>query len=163
MNSDLDCVRSSLVSYLTKTANCLEAYTKFEYSKLFIKPPAGTRKRDVSIPTNVQTQDYLYTKTGHKIIATIKNIGSVDAAEVVQLYLSFPLIEGIYFPRWQLRGFKKVALKADENKTITFDLRRKDISYWNTTAQMWIQVTGGITVKVAPSSRQKGLEDSMRV
>jgi beta-glucosidase len=100
----------------------------------------------------------LYT-TRRYVSATITNTGRVAGAEIAQLYLSFPTVPGIDFPPFQLRGFKKVFLKPGESKTVTFKLREKDISYWNTARQMWESVMESkIKVRVAGSSRAKGIE-----
>lgn len=118
--------------------------------------------RDTASATD-QTQSSLYAHTGHVISLKITNTGTVNAAEVAQLYLSFPQLPGVDFPPWQLRGFKKVFLKAGESKTVTFTLRQKDISYWNVRAQVWTPVEGGIKVKVAGSSRGKGIQRTLNV
>jgi len=66
------------------------------------------------------------------------------------------------FPPRQLRGFQKVFLKPGESKTVTFKLRQKDISYWNTALQHWQTLREDkITVRVAGSSRAKGIERVM--
>jgi beta-glucosidase len=39
-----------------------------------------------------------------------------------------------------LRGFEEVELEPGETKTVTFNLTRRDVSNWNTTAQNW-QIT----------------------
>jgi beta-glucosidase len=109
-----------------------------------------------------QTQASLYAKSGPTISATVKNTGSVAGAEVAQLYLSFPQLGLVDFPPWQLRGFKKVMLKPGESKTVTFDLRRKDMSYWDIGRQAWVLVDGNIRARVATSSRAKGVEGSLQ-
>jgi beta-glucosidase len=67
------------------------------------------------------------------------------------------------FPPWQLRGFKKVFLKPGESKTVTFELRRKDVSYWDVGRQEWVVVNGEIAVRIAGSSRAEGVESSFSV
>jgi beta-glucosidase len=67
------------------------------------------------------------------------------------------------FPPWQLRGFKKVMLKPGESKTVTFELRRKDVSFWNAGKQEWVVVDGQIKVRVAGSSRADGVKGSFTV
>ena len=93
------------------------------------------------------------------VSATITNTGKIAGAEVAQLYLSFPTVSGVDFPPFQLRGFKKVFLKPGESKTVTFELRQKDISYWHTARQIWEPLEESkIKVRVAGSSRAKGIE-----
>ena len=69
----------------------------------------------------------------YKVTATVSNTGSVAAATVPQLYLSLPQIAGeATTPFKVLRGFEKVFLEAGESATVTFDLMRRDVSYWDT-------------------------------
>jgi beta-glucosidase len=86
----------------------------------------------------------------------------VPGAEVAQLYLTFPTIQGIDFPPKQLRGFDKVLLRPGETKIVKFELRVKDLSYWHTASQSWRVVDGKIGVKVAGGSRAKGVESVLR-
>jgi beta-glucosidase len=105
----------------------------------------------------------LYESTGHLITVRIQNSGDVDGAEVAQLYLSFPTVQGVDFPPWQLRGFKKVFLKAGEIKKVRFNLRIKDVSFWNVTAQQWTVAKGDFNVRVATSSRAEGLQHQLTI
>jgi beta-glucosidase len=57
---------------------------------------------------------------------SVKNIGSRDGDEVVQLYLSFPPVAGA--PIRALRGFERVHLKAGESKQVSFTLHPRDLS-----------------------------------
>ncbi|KAF2029955.1 glycoside hydrolase family 3 protein [Setomelanomma holmii] len=73
------------------------------------------------------------------IVATassaITNTGSLAGAEVAQLYVEFPA--AAEEPVRQLRGFAKVDLQPGETKTAAFELRRRDLSVWDTGAQEW--------------------------
>lgn len=51
----------------------------------------------------------------------VTNTGSVDADEVVQLYMRDPLAS-IARPKRELRGFKRVHIPAGESRTVTFTL-----------------------------------------
>lgn len=106
---------------------------------------------------------------------TVKNTGKVPGAEVVQLYLEFPqngptgmkfhgaasvficyllTYISIEFPKNQLRGFRKVFLQAGASVSVTFDLTRRDLSYWDVVAQNWAIPRGGFGVNVGTSSRR---------
>lgn len=52
---------------------------------------------------------------------TLTNTGRVDGAEVVQLYAR-DVVSSVVRPVKELKGFKKVFLKAGESKTVTFKL-----------------------------------------
>ena len=49
----------------------------------------------------------------------MKNVGKVDGTEIVQLYVS-PKSETTTLNKIQLEGFKRVELRAGEEKTVTF-------------------------------------------
>lgn len=54
-----------------------------------------------------------------KVVVDVTNIGARDGDEVVQLYVSRP---GADAPLRSLKGFQRVALKAGQSRTLTFDL-----------------------------------------
>lgn len=84
--------------------------------------------------------------------ASISNSGALDGAEVAQLYLSFP--DEAEQPGRVLRGFEKVLVPAGAQAAeVTFDLRRRDVSFWDVTAQQWAIASGTYTVSVGSSSR----------
>jgi beta-glucosidase len=82
---------------------------------------------------------------------TIRNTGSVAGAEVPQLYISYP--KSARQPLRQLRGFEKVEIKKGEKSDVKFELRRRDISYWDVKAQKWAVAPGTYKVYVGASSR----------
>ena len=61
---------------------------------------------------------------------TLKNTGSVDGAEVAQLYVSKR--DGqVFRPAKELKGFQKVFLKSGESKKVTIKLDDKAFRYFN--------------------------------
>ncbi|MEP6584227.1 MAG: glycoside hydrolase family 3 N-terminal domain-containing protein, partial [Ginsengibacter sp.] len=89
------------------------SYTSFEYSNL-------TVSKKIFSPGETAT-----------INVTVKNSGSRDGKEVVQLFVS-DLIASLTPDVKRLRGFEKIELKAGESKTITFKLNLKDLAFINT-------------------------------
>ncbi|KAH7166445.1 beta2 tomatinase [Dactylonectria macrodidyma] len=85
---------------------------------------------------------------------TVKNTGQVPGSQVIQLYVNFPK-EAVpnHTPSMVLRGFEKVFLEPGQAKPVTFSLMRRDLSFWNTTAQNWQLPTGQIKFSVGFSSR----------
>ena len=84
----------------------------------------------------------------------------------MQLYISFPddvPIErnvdlggegSVDFPVKVLRNFTKVELDPGTSTMVSFQLTRKDLSYWSVIDQNWIMPTNGrFTVWVGNSSR----------
>ena len=65
-----------------------------------------------------------------EVSVTVTNTGKMAGEEVVQLYLR-DLSADIARPLKELKGFEKIKLNTYENKTVTFRLTEKDLSYWN--------------------------------
>ncbi|KAF2215796.1 glycoside hydrolase family 3 protein [Cercospora zeae-maydis SCOH1-5] len=96
---------------------------------------------------------HLWT-TLYQVTATVTNTGSRSGAAVAQLYLSLPQPpNGDVTPVKVLRGFEKIFLEAGASANVTFDLARRDISYWDTYSQQWLIGAGDIGALVGFSSR----------
>ena len=87
------------------------SYTTFAYADAVVKPVDGDPAKGVQASVRV------------------RNTGARDGDEVVQAYLCVPQLPGA--PRLALRGFKRVALKAGEARTVTLDLSPRDLSAVN--------------------------------
>lgn len=92
------------------------SYTSFTYNRL-------------ECPKEIQIGDTLAVKV------EVRNTGKRMGEEVVQLYLSHKAI-ATETPLCQLAGFKKIALKPGERKTVTFKLSTRNLAY--------VDETGGI-------------------
>lgn len=109
------------------------SYTKFEYSNLKISSsslnPAGN--------LNVQI--------------TLKNSGSFDAMEVVQLYIR-DQVGSITRPVKELKDFKKVALKKGEQTQVEFTIDIEDLKFYNSNLE-FVAEPGAFTIFVGGNSR----------
>jgi beta-glucosidase len=56
-------------------------------------------------------------------------------------------------PERELKGFRRVALKAGETKTVEFNLGRADLSYWSPEKKAWVADPGRFEVQIGASSR----------
>ncbi|MBR0162725.1 MAG: glycoside hydrolase family 3 C-terminal domain-containing protein [Oscillospiraceae bacterium] len=70
------------------------------------------------------------TATDKEVRFTLTNTGSVDGAEVAQVYVHAQN-PTVYRPAKELKGFQKVFLKAGESKTVSIPLDDKAFRYWN--------------------------------
>lgn len=89
-----------------------------------------------------------------RLKSRVTNTGALAGATVPQLYLSYPegaTPEGT--PVKILRGFTKPFLQPGECKEITFELMRRDLSYWDVESQSWLVPMGSFTFSVGFSSR----------
>lgn len=89
----------------------------------------------------------------YNVTVSVANTGSLYDATVAQLYVTFPDSAPAGTPPKQLRGFEKVFLEAGESQTASFELTRRDLSYWDVVSQDWVIPTGDFTVSVGFSSR----------
>ena len=82
-----------------------------------------------------------------------------DGSEIAQLYIGYPEDSGADQPIKALRGFERVELKRNEHTQVKFQLRRRDLSFWDVVAQEWALPHGDFKVYVGASStdiRQTG-------
>lgn len=144
-------------------------YTTFEYSSLDIDLNATSTTGAISTAgvytigttnQNAARDDVgvgglssLFESMG-SIRATVKNNGTVAAADVAQLYLEIPVPNeaknGMENTR-VLRGFDKVMLSPGDSAEVVFDVRRKDVSYWDVGNQTWVTPSGMFQVYVGKS------------
>lgn len=125
------------------------SYTEFKYSDLHINGPKALS----TFPTGkraVGGYEDLWDIVA-SVSVKIHNTGSVDGAEVPQLYISYP--KAAQQPLRQLRGFENVEIKKGKQQEVKFNLRRRDISYWDVKAQNWAVAPGSYRVYVGASSR----------
>lgn len=85
------------------------SYTTFRYAPLRIEPVDGAFENGVVVSTEVE------------------NTGKRAGDDIAQLYLTPPAFEGA--PRFALRGFQRVSLKAGERRSISFRLSPRDLSF----------------------------------
>ena len=102
------------------------------------------------------------TLDGFDVSFTIANNTQFEAEEVAQVYVSRPASR-IERPVKELKGFKRVALKRGENKTVTIPLRRSDLCHWDEAAQTWMLEPGEMTVLVGGSSAQLPLTQTTTI
>lgn len=105
------------------------SYTTFEYSNLTID-------KNIFSPGETAT-----------ISVTVKNSGSRDGKEVVELFVS-DLVASLTPDVKRLRGFQKIDLKAGESKTVTFKLPLKDLAYVNSDNKKELEA-GDFKIQVA--------------
>jgi beta-glucosidase len=135
------------------------SYTTFNMSNLTIMDRIEGANTDEwptgAVITGGQADlwDYIASVT-----VDVSNTGSVDGAEVAQLYVGIPNA-----PAKQLRGFEKVFLQKRETRAVTLGLRRRDLSIWNVEMQKWQLQRGEYKVYVGNSSRNLPLEATLNV
>lgn len=110
------------------------SYTDFEYSNLKLDK------------TSVNTDDQI------QVSVDVKNTGSVEGQEVVEMYVVSPNAEDNDRPVKRLKGFDKVSLAPGETKTVTMTLNTDELEYWFEDAGRFDYDLGTYEIQVGPDS-----------
>jgi beta-glucosidase len=110
------------------------SYTTFTYSDLRLGKP--TISANEELPVSV----------------TVTNSGKRAGKEVVLVYVS-DLVASISPPGRRLRRFAKVSLEPGQSKTLSFKLRREDLSFVGTDNK-WVAEPGEFDVKIGSLSQR---------
>lgn len=105
--------------------------------------------------TNLKMDTVVSTDSEVHLSCDITNRGSVEADEIVQVYVS-PTDSLQPLKPIQLQGFGRVSLKAGETKTISFVLSTQQLGYYNN--GHWSVDAGKYLVKVGASSEDIRLQ-----
>ena len=81
----------------------------------------------------------------------VKNVGSRDGDEVVQLYASYPESK-VEHPKRQLKAFERVTIPAGESRDVVLVVDKADLTYWSPEAHAYIPETGRIHFEIGASS-----------
>jgi beta-glucosidase len=108
------------------------SYTTFDISNLRLN--RASVSRDGSVTASVD----------------VRNTGSRDGDEVVQLYIHDP-VASISQPVRRLRGFERVTLKKGEKRTVTFRLDASDFGFYDNSGRFVVE-PGQIDVYAGDSS-----------
>ena len=99
---------------------------------------------------------------GIAVSFTMTNVGTVTAAEVAQVYVSYPADAGE--PPRQLRGFSKSAPLAPGASTdVTIDIPGRYLSVWSDELAGWVTPRGEFVFFIGRSSRDVPLRASFHV
>ena len=98
------------------------SYTYFSYSNFRLS----------SQEAGISNEEATEWKDGKKITAsvTVKNDGSRDADEIVQLYIR-DMVASISRPVKELKGFQRIHLAAGESKEVSFDITPDMLKFYN--------------------------------
>ena len=93
-----------------------------------------------------------------KIIASVDivNVGDMAGEEIVQLYVGFEN-SSLDRPIKLLRGFKRVELNPKETKSVSIEVKKKDLSWYNSENNTWEIENITYTIYIGASSSNKDL------
>jgi beta-glucosidase len=86
----------------------------------------------------------------------VSNIGTIAGEEIVQLYVGFE-DSSVDRPIKLLRGFKRVALKPNETKTVSIEVKKKNLAWYNPENNAWEVENIEYTIYIGASSNNKDL------
>ena len=108
------------------------SYTTFEYSDSKIAEKDG----------------------GYEVNVTIKNTGSYDGKEVVELYVSAPDNKAANKPVKELKAFAKTkSLKPGESESVTLNVKAADLASFDEVNSAWVVAKGEYEFIVAASAK----------
>lgn len=117
------------------------SYTEFEYSDLNIK----------------QEMEKI------TVFFTLKNIGNMAGAEVVQLYIGRNENTDVFKAPKELKAFDKVYLSPEESRQITLSITERDLAYYNTKVHDWVVENGTYPILIGSSSRDIRLQEKITI
>lgn len=120
-----------------------KSYTKFEYGSLEIRPSEIRPASDFSVG------------------AEVKNVGERRGDEVVQLYVR-DKISSLTRPVKQLKGFKRIGLKAGEKKKVDFTLSADQLAFYDENMDLVVE-PGKFEIMIGRSSEDIELEGELKV
>jgi len=113
--------------------------------------------------SNLRASSSRLTKDGQmSVTLSVRNTGKRDGQEVVQLYVTH---EGskVERPIKELKGFQRVALKAGETKIVLFQLKAKDLAYWDADKKQWVVEDEKVNLMVGASSADVKVQQTINV
>ena len=109
------------------------SYTTFQYSPLTLSSDAMTASGTINASV------------------TVTNTGSVEGAEVVQLYIR-DMVGSIARPVQELKGFERINLKPGESRNVTFAINAELLKFYNANLD-YVCEPGDFEVMIGPDSR----------
>lgn len=106
------------------------SYTTFEYSDMLVEE----------------------TEKSLKISVELKNTGSRTGTETVQLYMR-DVTASLVRPVKELKGFRRVKLEPGETRTVTLELKKKEMGFYNNQGE-YVLEDGLFRIYIGGSSRE---------
>jgi len=96
------------------------------------------------------------------VTVTVTNTGTVDGAEVVQVYVQ-DVQSSVARPVRELKGFAKVSLPAGSSQQVSIELDQRAFAFWSTRHRAWAVEAGDFVIAVGPHSRDLPLTRTVTV
>ncbi|MCY3839565.1 MAG: glycoside hydrolase family 3 C-terminal domain-containing protein, partial [Gammaproteobacteria bacterium] len=110
------------------------SYTQFRYGNLEVDHDEGS-------------------EFPRRVTLTLTNVGKVDGAEIVQVYIRPTGRAGPYRPAQELKAFRKVRLSAGESRELRIELLRDAFAFYDIKLGGWAAPSGEYEIRIGASSR----------
>jgi beta-glucosidase len=100
------------------------------------------------MPGNIRT-----AKDSLSFSIKVKNTGSMDGDEVVQVYVEYPPVERM--PLKELKAFKRVHVKAGGQETVQLTIPAADLQKWDLATNSWKLYPGAYTLFAGGNSSDR--------
>ena len=110
------------------------SYTRFRYDNLHLDLDEGSAFHQ-------------------RVRFTLTNVGKVDGAEIVQVYIHPASGTGPYRPEQELKAFRKVRLAAGESRDLQIELGPDAFAFYDIKLGDWAVAAGDYEVRLGASSR----------
>lgn len=91
----------------------------------------------------------------------IKNTGNYNGDEVAQMYVYYPRIKGM--PIEELKAFKRIPLKINEERIISFSVALSELKKWDDATNAWKLYSGNYTIAVGSNSSDEKLSAQITI
>ncbi|CAG7919670.1 unnamed protein product [Penicillium olsonii] len=103
--------------------------------------------RDLQMPSSID----LATQPTFNVSVTLRNTGTRDGAEIVQVYVA-DLASSIQRPVKELKGYQKVFVAAGETVVVSVTLDKYALSFWSHDHEQWLAEKGTFETIIATSA-----------
>jgi len=138
---------------------------EYEYYHGYTKMEKESREPAFPFGLGLNYTEYIYKDMQLELIkddivvkVDVSNVGSIAGEEIVQLYVGFEN-SSVDRPIKLLRGFKRIALKPNETKTVSIEVKKKDLAWYNPDNKAWEVENIEYTFYIGKSSK---VEDLLR-
>jgi beta-glucosidase len=118
------------------------SYTSFAYSNLRLS--SETMRPDGSVAVRVD----------------VKNTGSRDGSEVVQLYVQH-VHSKLERPIQELKGFERISIPKGQTRTVQMQLPASSLAYWNTAERAFSVEKDSVRIRVGAASDDIRIERTL--
>lgn len=125
------------------------SYTEFKLSDMQVK--------EKNLAIDMTKKDATVT-----VSCKVKNIGKLDGAEVVQVYVADQTPD-IFKAKKELKGFQKVFLKAGEEKEIQFSLPRRAFAHYDVNSNDWEVLSGTYQIQIGTSCEDVKMSEEIQI